>query len=92
MITDFLIRLEAASDREEVEELLLAAFPTSLELRLVRQLREDANVVFSLVSVEAAGVIGHALFSRLRAPTAALGLGSNSRTIGEVKYTLHTPF
>lgn len=40
MITDFLIRPEAASDREEVEELLLAAFPTSLELRLVRQLRE----------------------------------------------------
>ena len=53
MITDFLIRLEAASDREEVEELLLAAFPTSLELRLVRQLREDADVVFSLVAVEA---------------------------------------
>ncbi|MXW63648.1 MAG: N-acetyltransferase [Bacteroidetes bacterium SB0662_bin_6] len=75
MITDFLIRLEAASDREEVEELLLAAFPTSLELRLVRQLRKDTDVVFSLVAVEAAGVIGHALFSRLCAPAAALGLG-----------------
>ena len=75
MMTDFLIRLEAASDREEVEELLLGAFPTSLELRLVRQLREDADVVFSLVAVEAAGVIGHALFSKLHAPAAALGLG-----------------
>ena len=38
-MTEFLIRLGTAGDREEVEELLLAAFPTSLELRLVRQLR-----------------------------------------------------
>ena len=75
MMADFLMRLETACDREGVEELLLAAFPTSLELRLVRQLREDGDVVFSLVAVETAGVIGHVLFSRLRTPTAALALG-----------------
>ena len=75
MNTGFGIRLETAADREGVERLLLAAFPTSLEHRLVRQLREDGDVVFSLVAAEAAGVIGHALFSRLRAPRAALGLG-----------------
>ena len=74
-MTDVRIRLETAGDREGVEGLLLAAFPTSLEHRLVRQLREDGNVAFSLVAAEAAGVIGHALFSRLRAPRAALALG-----------------
>ncbi|MDE0111572.1 MAG: N-acetyltransferase [Albidovulum sp.] len=75
MVTDFLIRLEAAGDRKEVEALLLAAFSTSLELRLVRRLREDNDVAYALVAVDAAGVVGHALFSRLRAPTAALALG-----------------
>ena len=74
MTTDFLIRFETAGDREGVAELLLEAFPTSLELRLVRQLREDGDVVYSLAAVEAARVIGHALFSRLRTPAEALAL------------------
>ena len=74
-MTDVRIRLETAGDREGVEGLLLAAFPTSLEHRLVRQLRDDGDVAFSLVAAEAAGVVGHALFSRLRAPSAALALG-----------------
>ena len=74
-MTDVRIRLETAGDREGVEGLLLAAFPTSLEHRLVRQLRDDGDVAFSLVAAEAAGVVGHALFSRLRAPRAALALG-----------------
>ena len=74
MMTDFLIRFEMSGDREGVGELLLEAFPTSLELRLVRQLHEDGDVVYSLVAVEAARVIGHALFSRLVAPTGALAL------------------
>lgn len=74
-MTDVRIRLETAGDREGVEGLLLAAFPTSLEHRLVRQLRDDGDVAFSLVAAKAAGVVGHALFSRLRAPRAALALG-----------------
>ena len=73
-MTDFLIRFETTGDRKGVGELLLEAFPTSLELRLVQQLREDGDIVYSLVAVEAARVIGHALFSRLRAPTEALAL------------------
>ena len=79
-MTEFRIRLETAGDRAEVEELLLTAFPTSSELRLVRQLREDGDVVFSLVAVETAGVIGHALFSKLCAPTAVLALAPVSVT------------
>ena len=74
MMVDFLIRPETAGDQKGVEELLLAAFPTSFEARLVHQLREDGDAVYSLVAAEAAGVIGHAYFSRLRRPTGALSL------------------
>ena len=73
-MTDFLIRSETRGDWEGIAELLLAAFPTSFEARLVEQLRKDDDVVFSLVAVEASRVVGHALFSRLRAPDAALSL------------------
>ena len=74
MMTDYLIRSETDGDREGITGLLLAAFPTSSEARLVQRLRKDGDVVFSLVAVEASDVIGHALFSRLRAPDAALSL------------------
>ena len=73
-MTEYLIRPETDGDREGIAGLLLAAFPTSFEARLVQQLRKDCDVVFSLVAVEASDVIGHALFSRLRAPNAALSL------------------
>ena len=73
-MTDLLIRPEADSDQKEIAELLLAAFPTSFEARLVEQLRKDGDAVFSLVAVEASDLIGHALFSRLRAPECALSL------------------
>ena len=74
MMTDYLIRPETDGDRVGITGLLLAAFPTSSEARLVQRLRKDGDVVFSLVAVEASDVIGHALFSRLRAPDAALSL------------------
>ena len=73
-MTDILIRPETYGDREEIAKLLLAAFPTSFEARLVEQLRKDGDVVFSLVAVEASEVIGHVLFSRLHAPDGALSL------------------
>ena len=72
---DFLIRIEMNSDLEGIEELLLEAFPSPSEAELVRQLREDGDVVFSLVAVEAEEVIGQALFSKLLAPSGALALG-----------------
>ena len=74
MMADFLTRSETYGDREGIARLLLAAFPTAFEARLVEQLRRDGDVVYSLVAVEASDVIGHALFSRLRAPDAALCL------------------
>ena len=68
------IRPEAAGDREAVSRLLLGAFPTSDEARLVERLRGDGDAALSLVAVEAEKVVGHVLFSRLRAPAAALAL------------------
>lgn len=73
-MTDYLIRPETEGDRKGIARLLLAAFPTPSEARLVERLRKDGDVVFSLVAVEASEVIGHALFSRLRAPDGALSL------------------
>ena len=73
-MTESLIRSETDGDREGIARLLLEAFPTSFETCLVQQLRKDGDVVFSLVAMEASEVIGHALFSRLRAPDAALSL------------------
>lgn len=73
-MTDYLIRPETDGDREGIARLLLAAFPTSYEARLVEQLRKDGDIVFSLVAVASSEVIGHALFTRLRAPDGALSL------------------
>ena len=57
-----------------MSRLLLAAFPNSDEARLVERLRWDGDAALSLVAVEAEAVVGHVLFSRLRAPAAALAL------------------
>ena len=73
-MTEFLVRPETDGDREGIARLLLADFPSSSEARLVGQLRKNGDVVFSLVTVENSDVIGHALFSRLRAPDATLSL------------------
>ncbi|MCY3874550.1 MAG: N-acetyltransferase [Rhodobacteraceae bacterium] len=71
----FQLRLETDRDRDGIEELLLAAFPTALEAHLVQMLREDDDVVYSLVASERTGVVGHALFSRMPAPAGTLALG-----------------
>jgi len=68
------IRPETADDREAVKRLLLAAFPTCGEASLVERLRGDGDAALSLVAVEAEAIVGHVLFSRLRAPAAALAL------------------
>ena len=52
----------------------MVVFPTSDEARLVERFRADGDAALSLVAVEAEAVVGHVLFSRLRAPAAALAL------------------
>ena len=73
-MTDFLIRSETIKDRKGTEDLLMSAFPTSLEASLVRRLRKDGDVAISLVAVTGTEVIGHVLFSRMRSPKMSLAL------------------
>ena len=73
-MTEFVIRTETALDRTGITELLLSAFPTSLEARLVGKLRRDSDLVLSLVAVDGTDVIGHAGFSRLLSPCSSLAL------------------
>ena len=68
------IRDEAASDRDPIRALHLCSFPTADEADLVERLREDGDVVFSLVAEVADCLTGHVLFSRMSAPFPALGL------------------
>ncbi len=70
-----LVRDEIASDRPLIFEIHAAAFPTPGEACLVDRLREDGDLVLSLVAAIHGVVAGHAGFSRMRAPFRALGLG-----------------
>ena len=68
------IRGEIASDRDAIRALHLCCFPTADEADLVERLREEGDVVFSLVAEVADCLAGHVLFSRMTAPFPALGL------------------
>jgi putative acetyltransferase len=71
---NMLIRNEQLEDRSAIRSVLLAAFPTHGEADLVDRLRVDGDSVFSLVAIEDEAVVGHVLFSKLKAPFRALGL------------------
>jgi putative acetyltransferase len=58
-----------------VRQLHIDAFPTPAEANLVEQLRRSGDAIISLVVVEEERVVGHAMFSAMRAPFKALGLG-----------------
>ena len=81
-MAEFLIRTETAHDRNGITELLLSAFPTSLEARLIGRLRKDGDLVLSLVAVDGTDVIGHAGFSRLLSPCSSLALAPVAVTAG----------
>jgi putative acetyltransferase len=69
-----IIRDEQAADRAAVRRVIAAAFARSIEADLVERLRDDGDVVLSLVAVEGDQVIGHVMFSRMDAPFRALAL------------------
>jgi putative acetyltransferase len=68
------IRGETALDRGAIRALHLCSFPTADEADLVERLRDEGDVVFSLVAEVADCLAGHVLFSRMTAPFPALGL------------------
>ncbi len=57
------IRPETQQDHQAVESILLSAFPTGAESKVVNAIRENGNAVISLVAVLDEKVIGHILFS-----------------------------
>ena len=67
------IRFEIKTDFTDVRDLHLSAFPAAEESDLVDALRRDGDAVLSLVATDS-GVIGHVMFSRMKAPFKALGL------------------
>jgi putative acetyltransferase len=70
-----IIRSETPADVAAIRAVEEAAFLQSAEAQLVDDLRDAGDSVFSLVAVEGETVIGHAMFSRLKAPFQALALG-----------------
>lgn len=68
------IRDERREDHVAVKNLHLTCFPTAVEADLVDRLREDGDAAISLVAIEAGAIVGHVLFSPMRAKFKALGL------------------
>ena len=69
-----IVRLETTGDVVAIRAIAEAAFLQSAEAQLVEDLRDAGDSVFSLVAVEGETVIGHAMFSRLKAPFPALAV------------------
>ena len=68
------IRAERADDHDGIGEVHRLAFAGKAEARLVDDLRRSDDAVISLVAERQGKIIGHVLFSRLKAPMRALAL------------------
>jgi putative acetyltransferase len=69
-----LIREATPADDPEIRAVVLDCFPGPAEADLVERLRDDGDVVFSLVAIEGDLIVGHVLLSRMRCPSRTLGL------------------
>ena len=69
-----IVRPETPGDIQAIRVVEEAAFGQSAEARLVDDLRTAGDSIFSLVAVDNGTVVGHALFSRMKAPFPALAL------------------
>jgi len=69
-----IVRPETPGDIQAIRVVEEAAFGHSAEARLVDDLRTAGDSIFSLVAVDNGTVVGHALFSRMKAPFPALAL------------------
>jgi putative acetyltransferase len=70
-----IIRLETPADFAGIRAVEQEAFPTPAEADLVERLRADGDAVFSLAAILDGAIVGHAMFSKMREPAGALGLG-----------------
>jgi len=69
-----IIRSEDPTDLAAIRSVVTAAFSRPDEANLVDRLRQEGDSVISLVALEGSELVGHVLFSRMRAPLWALGL------------------
>lgn len=69
------IRQVRSEDVDGVRNLLLTAFPTQDESDLVNLVRRDGDAVYEIAAIVSGTVAGYCLFSKMRAPFPALGLG-----------------
>ena len=69
-----IVRSEAPDDVAAIRAVEEVAFGQPAEAQLVDDLRAAGDSVFSLVAVDDGTVVGHALFSRMKAPFPALAL------------------
>lgn len=60
------VRPETPADTPAIHALIEAAFDSPLESKLVDRLREDGDLVLSLVAAQGDKIVGYAGFSRLR--------------------------
>jgi putative acetyltransferase len=67
-------RSELPTDHLAIRQLHQAAFGRDVEADLVEALRREASAVLSLVAEEEGQILGHVMFSRMRAPFRGLGL------------------
>jgi putative acetyltransferase len=70
-----IVREEHERHYAAVRQLHIEAFPTPAEANLVEQLRQSGDAVISLAAFDGERVVGHAMFSAMRAPFKAIGLG-----------------
>jgi putative acetyltransferase len=68
-------RSETAGDLAGIRAVAVNAFPTCAEADLLDRLRAEGSAVLSLVASLDNLVIAQAMFSRMRSPQGALGLG-----------------
>jgi putative acetyltransferase len=73
-LAENIIRSETTDDHDAVREIHRLAFGRAAEAKLVDDLRQSGDAVISLVAKRDSRVIGHVLFSELKAPMKALGL------------------
>lgn len=69
------IRPEEPADKAAIHDVLVAAFPTDEEARLVAQLRESGHLKISLVAEDDNQVVGYIGFSPVNGANDAQGLG-----------------
>ena len=69
-----IVRFETSDDIAAIRMVQEVAFGQPAEAQLVDDLRAAGDCVFSLVAVDGGIVVGHIMFSRMKAPFPALAL------------------